>query len=635
MSATPSGTAREEFTASATRTDITGEWEDVDPTIVLDPETGELKVASPVHDIRFDPNDVDGFLSMATAQGVVSMSAPAELGEPTVDGTRITWPLLDNDGQEIDGTVLRVMVSDDASEAVPVIEVRDPEAYVELADASDGEVGFEVQASDGLKVVKSRETGGFDVVDETSGEAVFAGREALQWDSSGGLEPGEERVEGEFEVSPDRSDADSVEKMQFDVVDDHVLRLTADEAMVEDSDTVWPILIDPPVTGIKNTQWTALRSAYPPKYTTNTSEGVGLCEVKKDPACQKNYKARLYWNFTGLATFGKINADQLVSAKFSARVTHSYNCTARPVNLLLMDKAVNANTTWDNKPAKVLKSDAKSPVYRSNCGSAQTITWNAMDAAKEQVSKNRTVMPLSLRSPDEDDMTTWRRFQMNLAALEIEYNRPPDVPSPRTIHAGNTALGCENPWLGTATPTLGGSTSDPDGDKVFIRFKLETLAGSTWTEIATLDTASTKANGATKYAVTMSAGVLRSDRSYRWRGRAIEGTVSSTGLKSDWSPWCSFRTDFDPPPAPRIIPLTNSKGASYFDIGDAWNGLTPSQRWAANTHFLDTRIAGGDRVLLSVPKGNIRPGSYLAQEVQYLTSNGYRWTNQWSLVPRG
>jgi hypothetical protein len=86
---------------------------------------------------------------------------------------------------------------------------------------------------------------------------------------------------------------------------------------------------------------------------------------------------------------------------------------------------------------------------------------------------------------------------------------------------------------------------------------------------------------------------------------------------------------------PGYLTKANSKGASYFDIGDAWNGLTPSQRWAANTHFLDTRIAAGDRVLLSVPKGDIRPGSYLAQEVQYLTSNGYRWTNQWSLVPRG
>jgi hypothetical protein len=86
---------------------------------------------------------------------------------------------------------------------------------------------------------------------------------------------------------------------------------------------------------------------------------------------------------------------------------------------------------------------------------------------------------------------------------------------------------------------------------------------------------------------------------------------------------------------PGYITKASSKGASYFDIGDAWNGLTPSQRWAANTHFLDTRIAAGDRVLISVAKGDIRPGSYLAQEVQYLTSNGYRWTNQWSLVPRG
>jgi len=61
-----------------------------------------------------------------------------------------------------------------------------------------------------------------------------------------------------------------------------------------------------------------------------------------------------------------------------------------------------------------------------------------------------------------------------------------------------------------------------------------------------------------------------------------------------------------------------------------------TQRWAVNTHFLDVISARGNRVLLSLPKQDIRPGSYLADEVGYLTQEkGYVWVNQWALRPGG
>jgi hypothetical protein len=64
----------------------------------------------------------------------------------------------------------------------------------------------------------------------------------------------------------------------------------------------------------------------------------------------------------------------------------------------------------------------------------------------------------------------------------------------------------------------------------------------------------------------------------------------------------------------------------YSIVVDCKDGAAQG-RWWAEALFLDTRIAVGDRVLLSVPKGDIRPASYLSREIQYLTSNGYRWTN--------
>ena len=83
---------------------------------------------------------------------------------------------------------------------------------------------------------------------------------------------------------------------------------------------------------------------------------------------------------------------------------------------------------------------------------------------------------------------------------------------------------------------------------------------------------------------------------------------------------------------PGYINKAKARGASYFDIGDAWDSLTDAQRWAANKHFLDKIADAGDQVLLSLPKGQIREGSFLVKEIEYLINKkGYRWINQWAL----
>ena len=90
---------------------------------------------------------------------------------------------------------------------------------------------------------------------------------------------------------------------------------------------------------------------------------------------------------------------------------------------------------------------------------------------------------------------------------------------------------------------------------------------------------------------------------------------------------------------PGYITKATSRGASYFDIGSEWDNMAAqgADPWPLNQYFLDTRIAAGDRVLLSVPKNEILPGTYLQAEVDYLTApdNGYRWLNQWALRPGG
>ena len=67
-------------------------------------------------------------------------------------------------------------------------------------------------------------------------------------------------------------------------------------------------------------------------------------------------------------------------------------------------------------------------------------------------------------------------------------------------------------------------------------------------------------------------------------------------------------------------------GAKFLDIPqEVWNRLSEASRWAINRLFLDLAIARGDRIVLSTPLSEVRPGSYLEREIAYLFSLGYQF----------
>ncbi len=86
---------------------------------------------------------------------------------------------------------------------------------------------------------------------------------------------------------------------------------------------------------------------------------------------------------------------------------------------------------------------------------------------------------------------------------------------------------------------------------------------------------------------------------------------------------------------PTYVDVADQRGASYFDLGDAWNDYAPREQLAANQHFLDVAIDNGDTVRLSVSRDVIVPGSYTAAEVDYLLRNGYTWLDGSTLAPMG
>ena len=60
--------------------------------------------------------------------------------------------------------------------------------------------------------------------------------------------------------------------------------------------------------------------------------------------------------------------------------------------------------------------------------------------------------------------------------------------------------------------------------------------------------------------------------------------------------------------------------ASYYNLPKAdWDKLTPGERIAANRHFLDKVAEKGDNITLTTPLSKIQTGSFLEDEVLYLT----------------
>ncbi len=75
---------------------------------------------------------------------------------------------------------------------------------------------------------------------------------------------------------------------------------------------------------------------------------------------------------------------------------------------------------------------------------------------------------------------------------------------------------------------------------------------------------------------------------------------------------------------PEYVELSDELGARRYQIPeDTWSNMTDTERWDANQKFLDRTISRGDEVILSNSGHDVRTGSYLAQEIEYMKSEGY------------
>ena len=120
-------------------------------------------------------------------------------------------------------------------------------------------------------------------------------------------------------------------------------------------------------------------------------------------------------------------------------------------------------------------------------------------------------------------------------------------------------------------------------------------------------------------------------------GEAVEGVVglgratASAVLREAGAPTARVIGSY-----PAYLQVGEAIGAKVFNIPmKVWNAMSKEAQWAANQKFLDRGIRQGAEFVLATHPSEIRAGTTLAQEVNYLLSKGYTWSsNGLSLVPK-
>ncbi|MFC6425948.1 hypothetical protein [Oerskovia paurometabola] len=588
--ATPEGHTRVETSAVAVRTDVNGGWQDIDTSVVED--AGRLGVAAPAVEMSFSDGSVGEPLARITRDGhELVFDAPFALTSPVVEGSQVTYP------EVFEGVDLVVSVHGDGTGFSEVLRVASPQAAANPALAS---LSFPVQTTEGLSVVSDE--GGF-VARDGAGQEVFTSPTPLMWDSSadevtGGvgapgvlspLSPQSLRTGGTASlgaslfslphtdagagVEPESGvgsgdpvqaprEGDEIAAMPADVAADAVT-ITPDVEMIADPETVWPIYIDPSVSGSRN-EWTLIRSAVPNTvagYRFGGDAGLGLCDPNATSACSKyNDVHRLVWGFGGYGSFGAANGSDVISATFSVYGTHSWSCSATNTQLWYTGM-MSAGTTWNNLGWGAQTGSA-TVAHKPSCA-GQSDRWIEFDAtagARALAAFGGGTLTMGLKAADEGSMAGgWKRYRFD-SHLSVTYDRPPSAPTNVWISNPDTpgcVVGAGRPYIRSTTPTMHWTVGDPDGTNVIGNLDIVDLAAPGFAWDAPEDTA--MASGST-HSRTVPRGKLLDGHTYQWRAGGLDPVTSRYGPMSA----CEFTIDTTPPPPP-LITIANGGTAAYLE----------------------------------------------------------------------
>lgn len=328
--AQPEGHLRSEISAVPQWTrDETGEWVDVDPTLAWE-AGGPVRATATVSTIRMSGGGLGPFVTATDpAGGSLSLTWPAPLPTPTLDGDTATYSdvLPDVDlvvTAGVDGFAYGLVVHTPEAAANPAL------VRVEVSITSLG-----------LNV--SQNAHGLVEATNAAGEPVFVSGDAWMWDSS---EPAQDLDdESTAALEADDPSPGRVEAMPIELAGG-TLAVIPDADMLADPEVVFPVVIDPPFVGSR-IAWANVHREQASRGWTNDSAWpraggmrVGLCTWS---GCGDSWGL---WRSAVRFNTEPLGGKYIVSAAVKMIQTHTGGCGTYPLRLYQVS-AFSSGVSWN------------------------------------------------------------------------------------------------------------------------------------------------------------------------------------------------------------------------------------------------------------------------------------------------
>ncbi len=549
--ATPRGTMRAGASISAIRTDIHGEWESVDTS--LSPTPDGITVEAPVFPMTFSDGSANKPLATIVKDGhTLTMDAPLPLTSPVIEGRSITYPGV------LDGVDLVLSVDEDGTGFSQVLRVQDATA---ASNPELKELTFPVETSTELAL--EDQAGGFVAVDDEE-ETVFTSPQPLMWDSSAGTAPQGKpaamkllKPQEESEPSDQTRPVEGtiVTPMPTVVTDDEVT-ITPDQAILASKDTVWPVYIDPGVTGTQRAR-VAIYSNFPTSnsYNFTGAEGIGYCDAANCNGYPGVY--RILYNFGQFPELSKIAVGDVVSSTFRVYGTHSWSCNPTSVDLW-MTNALSSSTTWNTQPQWFKHIQAKNLTHRDGCPNGNTprwIEWDSTAAAQYTVANKLDTATFGLKSSNESSMAlSWQRYRYD-AQFWVEYNRVPEIATGLATDPATTCSTTATTYMRSVTPIFKWRVKDPDGGNVIGSLQVARVSDNNliWAPAEKAQASESV------FSAQIPAGKLDQGVTYEWRARGRDVQSGKLGPAAI----CRFVIDSIRPDKPPTIQPADGQSPRY------------------------------------------------------------------------
>lgn len=375
------------------------------------------------------------------------------------------------------------------------------------------------------------------------------------------------------------------------------LVLTAPTGLLTDPATAFPVTIDPSVhLGEINDMWIA----------DNGTGGAGSQELRVG-----------YYNGNTAVhrSLMKFDTSKITGAVVSSATLALYqwytpsSCTPKESRIYAAAGPFDDTTTWATQPQGIPTIYGSSTqVYGSANCPADWVRYDVTGLTKNWASTALPNYGLFVRSAVESDTSAWWRFSgmdttipSQLPSLAVTYNFAPNTPTtPTTAPPSACASGSARPYLRSTTPQIFATVSDPDGGLLQAAFEVAQLDDT----VIESGLSAGVQSGSRGFRI-VSAGKLVDGGTYKWRARAWDGSLYSSG----YTPWCEFTVDVTAPAAPTITSTDYPAGA--------WRGAG-----GAGTFTLADTSSDVDHYLWSV--NDPTPSTTTASPLTFTPGDGWQ-----------